>query len=159
MDADELKALFAPFAVVAVKGMFGGRGVYAEGLMIALQAGDEVYLKTDETIRDRFVKAGSTPFIYPTPMGPRETSLWRLPAAARGDVEALKAWATLALGAARRAAAAKASKGKPGGKQASGKGEKPKIPAKVPSTKRRATVKKAGSPKRSGKVGARRGRR
>jgi DNA transformation protein and related proteins len=159
MDAEDLKALFAPFAAVAVRGMFGGRGVYAEGLMIALQAGDEVYLKTDEAVRDRFVEAGSAPFIYPTPMGPRETSLWRLPAVARGDAEEFKAWAALALEAARRAAAEKAAKGAARTKTKGQKREKPAARAKGAAEKRRAASKKAGKPAGPGKGGGRRGSR
>jgi DNA transformation protein and related proteins len=158
MDADDLKALFAPFAAVAVRGMFGGRGVYAEGLMIALQAGDEVYLKTDAAVRDRFVKAGSDPFIYPTPMGPRETSLWRLPAIARQDVEELKAWALLALEAARRAAASKAAKSAPRAKRKGAKSVKAPAKVKTAPVKRRATAKKARRPAASGKGRASKGR-
>ena len=33
MDAEGLKELFAPFGPVAVKRMFGGHGVYADGLV------------------------------------------------------------------------------------------------------------------------------
>jgi len=158
MDADQLKALFAPFAAVTIKGMFGGRGVYAQGLMIALQAGDEVFLKTDEVVRDHFARAGSAPFIYPTPMGPRETSLWRLPAVARRDPEEFKAWAALALEAARRAAAEKATKGAARTKTKAPKREKPAARAKGAPVKRAAS-KKAGKPARSGKGARGRGSR
>jgi DNA transformation protein len=107
MDAASLEKLFGPFAAVTIKGMFGGRGVYAQGLMFALQAGDKIYLKTDASSRPRFSDAGSTPFVYRSPMGPKETSYWLMPAAATGDPDTLKAWCGLALDAARRAAAAK----------------------------------------------------
>jgi DNA transformation protein and related proteins len=36
MDADGLKALFEPFGSVAVKRMFSGHGVYADGLCFAI---------------------------------------------------------------------------------------------------------------------------
>jgi DNA transformation protein len=111
MDAASLEKLFEPFAAVTIKGMFGGRGVYAEGLMFALQAGDNIYLKTDATSRPRFSAAGSTPFVYRSPMGPKETSYWLMPAAASGDADGLKTWCGLALEAARRAAATKGAKG------------------------------------------------
>jgi DNA transformation protein and related proteins len=158
MDADELKALFAPFAAVTVKGMFGGRGVYAHGLMIALQAGDEVFLKTDEVVRDRFARAGSAPFVYPTPMGPRETSLWRLPAVARRDAKEFKTWAALALEAARRAAAEKAAKGAARTKSKAPKREKPAARAKGAEVKRAAS-KKTGKAARSDKGAKGRGSR
>ena len=47
MDRDGLEELFAPFAVVSVRRMFGGHGVYADGLCFALEIGGEVYLKVD----------------------------------------------------------------------------------------------------------------
>jgi DNA transformation protein len=110
MDAAGLEKMFEPFAAVAIKGMFGGRGVYAEGLMFALQAGDKIYLKTDALSALRFKEAGSTPFVFRSPMGPKETSFWLIPAAAASDADAFKAWCRLALDAARRAAAAKEAK-------------------------------------------------
>jgi DNA transformation protein and related proteins len=111
MDAASLEKLFEPFAAVTIKGMFGGRGVYAEGLMFALQAGDDIYLKTDASSRPRFSEVGSAPFVYRSPMGPKETSYWLMPAEASSDINALKTWCGLALEAARRAAATKGAKG------------------------------------------------
>jgi DNA transformation protein len=110
MDAASLEKLFEPFAAVTIKGMFGGRGVYAKGLMFALQAGDSIYLKTDAVSRPRFSEVGSTPFVYRSPMGPKETSYWLMPAMASGDADALKTWCGLALEAARCAAATKEAK-------------------------------------------------
>ena len=47
MDADGLKELFKPFGAVTVRRMFGGHGVYAEGLCFAVESGGEVFLKVD----------------------------------------------------------------------------------------------------------------
>src|SRR5579872_6824846 len=116
MDAAGLQKLFEPFAAVTVKGMFGGRGVYADGLMFALQAGEDIYLKTDAISAPRFKEAGSRPFVYRSPMGPKETSYWLMPRAAATDEKALKTWCGLALEAARRVAAAKLAKGGTRGK-------------------------------------------
>lgn len=117
MDAASLEKFFEPFAAVTIKGMFGGRGVYADGVMFALQAGDNIYLKTDDLSRPRFSAAASTPFVFRSPMGPKETSFWLMPTAASGDADTLKIWCGLALDAARRAAAAKQGRGA-GGKAA-----------------------------------------
>ncbi|HEV3045203.1 MAG TPA: TfoX/Sxy family protein [Roseiarcus sp.] len=111
MDAEGLQKFFQPFATVTVRGMFGGRGIYAQGLMFALQAADKLYLKTDDVNAPRFAAAGSNPFIFPTPMGPKETSYWLMPASAHVDLSEFKIWCSLALEAARRAAAAKEAKG------------------------------------------------
>ena len=53
MDAEALKALFAPFGSVTVKRMFGGSGIYAEGLCFAIEADGEVFLKTDASFASR----------------------------------------------------------------------------------------------------------
>jgi TfoX N-terminal domain len=45
MDAEKLKALFEPFVPVTVKRMFGGSGIYAEGMCFAIEADGEVFIK------------------------------------------------------------------------------------------------------------------
>ncbi|HME85356.1 MAG TPA: TfoX/Sxy family protein [Roseiarcus sp.] len=108
MDADGLKELFAPFGGVTVKRMFGGHGVYAEGLCFAVESGGEVFLKVDARSQPDFSAAGSSPFIYMARGKPMTTSYWRLPAKAHDEADELRRWAALGLEAARRAAEAKA---------------------------------------------------
>jgi DNA transformation protein and related proteins len=107
MDAESLKALFEPFGPVAVKRMFGGHGVYAEGLCFAIEAAGEVFLKADALSRPTFEAAGSSPFIYVAKGKPMPTSFWRLPATAHEDADELRRWAAVGLEATRRTAAAK----------------------------------------------------
>ena len=108
MTADELKELFAPFAAVEVKRMFGGHGIYAEGVCFAIQtSGGEAFLKVDPETQPAFLKAGSSPFIYQAKGKARPTSFWRLPAAAYDEADELIRWAGLGVAAAKRAAAAK----------------------------------------------------
>ena len=59
MDAEGLKALFEPFGPITVKRMFGGSGVYAEGLCFAIELKGEVFLKTDALSQAEFPAAGS----------------------------------------------------------------------------------------------------
>jgi DNA transformation protein and related proteins len=108
MDADGLKELFAPFGAVTIKRMFGGHGVYAEGLCFAVESGGEVFLKVDARSQPAFSAAGSSPFIYVAKGKPMTTSYWRLPAKAHDEADELIRWAALGLEAARRAAEAKA---------------------------------------------------
>ncbi len=114
MDAAGLKALFEPFGVVTVKRMFGGAGIYAQGVCFAIQSDGEVFLKTDPETQESFSSAGSSPFIYNARGKAMTTSFWRLPSTAYEEPEELRRWAALGLEAARRAAAAKA-KPKSGG--------------------------------------------
>lgn len=113
MDADALKELFEPVGAVAVRRMFGGKGVYADELMFAMAMGGEVYLKCDATTETLFAEAGSTPFIYQGRSGPVKVNFQRLVASAYDDADELKRWCALAIGAARRAAQAKAGKSRP----------------------------------------------
>ena len=112
MNADGLKELFEPFGAVAVKRMFGGHGVYAEGLCFAIESEGEVFLKADARSQPSFAAAGSSPFVYNAKGRPMTTSFWRLPPAAQDEAEELSRWAALGLEAARRAAEAKAKPAK-----------------------------------------------
>jgi DNA transformation protein len=103
-------ALLMPLGPVVPRGMFGGWGFFLDGTMIALVAGDALYLKTDATTRPRFEAAGSQAFVYRGRKGPVATSYWRAPAGSEAVPEAMLAWAELAVAAARRAAARKATR-------------------------------------------------
>ena len=120
MDAEALKALFEPFGSVTVKRMFGGAGIYAEGLCFAIEADGEVFLKTDALSRADFSAADSAPFTYMAKGKSRPTSYWSLPAIAHDEADELRRWARTGLEAARRAAAARA---KPKGKRAKSRAE------------------------------------
>jgi DNA transformation protein len=108
VDAEVLKGLFEPFGSVTVKRMFGGSGIYADGLCFAIEADGEVFIKTDEVSRADFSAAGSSPFTYVAKGKSRPTSYWSLPTAAHDDDDELRRWAGIGLDAARRAADAKA---------------------------------------------------
>ena len=110
MDAEDLKALFEPFGSVTVKRMFGGSGIYAEGLCFAIELGGEIFLKTDSLSRADFSAADSAPFTYVAKGESRPTSYWTLPAIAHDEADELRRWAGMGLEAARRAAEAKANR-------------------------------------------------
>jgi len=87
--------------------MFGGQGIYADGVIFALESAGVVYLKTDAESEQAFRQAGSAPFAY----GPEPqrviTSYWRMPDEAFEDPDVLVRWTALARAAARRFAGAK----------------------------------------------------
>jgi DNA transformation protein and related proteins len=106
MDAEDLEALFEPFGSIIVKRMFGGSGIYADGLCFAVESGGEVFLKTDSLSRADFSAADSAPFTYMAKGKSRPTSYWSLPTAAHEDNDELRRWAGMGLEAARRSATA-----------------------------------------------------
>ena len=98
------KWLFAELGDVRHRKMFGGAGLYADDLMFALIAGDEIYLKVDGAVIDAFRAAGSHPFTYQGKGKPMEMSYWLLPDDAGADPAAAAPWATRSLAAAKRQA-------------------------------------------------------
>jgi DNA transformation protein and related proteins len=59
--------LFAPMGPVSIRRMFGGAGVFRDGLMFALLGDDTVYLKTDAQLRVDLEAEGSAAFIWTKP--------------------------------------------------------------------------------------------
>jgi hypothetical protein len=64
VEREGLEELFAPFAIVSTRRMFGGHGVYFDGLCFALSLGGDVYLKVDAETQAAFAAADSRPFVY-----------------------------------------------------------------------------------------------
>lgn len=84
--------------------MFGGYGLYIDGLIFGLLASSQVYLKTGDSNRAAFQAAGSVPFSYETSRGETTiTSYWRCPDDVLADARKLRAWANNALIASRNA--------------------------------------------------------
>ena len=108
MDAEFIRDLFQPFAAVTVRRMFGGAGLFADGVMFGLVSDGQIYLKADVTTVNCFEREQSEPFEYATKNGKRTlTSYWRLPDRLYDDADELAEWARQALAAARRGAAVK----------------------------------------------------
>jgi len=109
MDAEALRELFQQFGPVDVRRMFGGMGVFADGLMIALVTRGEIHLKADSETIPSFEQEGLAPFSYATKNGERLlTSYWRMPERLYDDADELARWARDAHAVALRARAAKA---------------------------------------------------
>jgi DNA transformation protein len=110
MDPESIQDLFQEIGPVRMRSMFGGRGLYCGDRIFGIEAGGEIYLKTDEATRPAFEQAGSRPFTYRKDDGRSvATSYWLLPSEAADDPSAAARWARMALDASRRAASSKAS--------------------------------------------------
>ena len=102
--------LMADWATVAARRMFGGYGLYREGLMFALVVDDELFFKTDADNVTQFEQAGSHPFVYQNQARTVQMSYWSSPEAGLESPAEMGVWCQSAYGAALRAHAAKASK-------------------------------------------------
>ncbi len=109
MDPDYLRDLFSSFRPVAVRRMFGGAGIYADGVMFALLADGALYLKADETNEPDFEREDLPPFSYQAKNGRRAVMSYRkMPERLYDDPDELAQWAGRALAAAHRKARPKA---------------------------------------------------
>ncbi len=92
----------APAGRVTARRMFGGVGLYLDGLFFALIDDDTLYFKTDDSNRARFQRSGSQPFC-PDPVRPDyQMGYWQVPAEVLEDADELKVWAREALAVALR---------------------------------------------------------
>ena len=99
---DFIEELLAGFGPVQIKRMFGGAGVYADGMMFALIADDTLYLKADDGNRAAFEAEGMSPFMYQGRGKTIATSYWRVPERLLDDPDEIADWARGAFAAAGR---------------------------------------------------------
>lgn len=103
-----LLELLAPLGGVSAKSMFGGYGIYRDGLMFGLVAEDMLYLKTDAGNRPGFEARGLPPFTYERKNKPAIVmSYHRAPEESLEESDALCQWAREACAAALRSAGKK----------------------------------------------------
>lgn len=104
MDPDHLRDLFSAFRPVTVRRMFGGAGVYADGVMFALWSSTgTLYLKVDENNEPDFVREGLPPFAPMMKSGKHAVMPYRqMPERLYDDPDELAQWAARAVAAAER---------------------------------------------------------
>lgn len=107
MNSESVRELFAGFGPVSVRRMFGGAGIWSDGLMFAIEFDGILYLRVDEASLADFEREGSKPFVYPrakTPgkIGRPSRAFWRLPERLYDDPDELAVWANRALAIAER---------------------------------------------------------
>jgi DNA transformation protein len=91
-----------PLGGVRARRMFGGWGIYKDGLMFALIARDQLYLKVDDDNRAAYDAADLPYFTYSEKGKPIRMSYREAPGAGLDDPEVLCEWARAAYAAALR---------------------------------------------------------
>jgi DNA transformation protein len=100
---EHLHSVFADFGTITTRRMFGGYGVYHDGLMFALVVDDVLYLKVDERNQHRFDAESLEPFEFTQRGRVVQTSYRRASDALFDDSEVAAEWAREAFEAALRA--------------------------------------------------------
>jgi DNA transformation protein and related proteins len=103
-DAD-ITEMFQGLGLVTIKRMFGGKGIYHNGLIVGLEVDGEILLKADQKSAVDFAAAGSRQWIYDGHKNRKPTAMpyWSIPVSAVDDPEEMSAWAKKAYEAALRA--------------------------------------------------------
>jgi DNA transformation protein and related proteins len=104
---DHVLDLMRGLPKVTPRRMFGGVGLFHEGLMFALIASDELYLKVDAQTEPDFVAKSLKPFTVERADGRQvPLSYHQAPQEALEEPEQMQIWAGLAMAAAQRQAGA-----------------------------------------------------
>ena len=107
-----LHEVFAAFGAITARRMFGGHGIYYDGVMFGLVANDTLYLKTDAESQPLFDARGMHAFEYVKNGKAMQMSYRSAPEEIFDDPDEAKLWAERAHQAARRSHASKRSKSK-----------------------------------------------
>ncbi len=95
---------------VTARAMFGGYGLYRNGIVFGIIADDELYFKVDEKNRAEYEAHDSEPFTYEAIKGKRVAmSYWKVPADILEDPEALLKWINTSVQASKRSKSKKKS--------------------------------------------------
>ncbi len=93
---------------LTARAMFGGYGLYKDGVVFGIIADDELYFKVDEKNLPQYKERGSQPFKYE---GKNRKviamSYWEVPAEILEDRERLGEWVDASVAASRRKAKTK----------------------------------------------------
>ena len=87
---------------VSARSMFGGWGIYKDGVIFAIIVDDQLYFKVDDSNKSEYEKRGSRPFTYELRGKPVAMSYWEVPAEIIDDRDAVKRWAEESLRVSRQ---------------------------------------------------------
>lgn len=95
---------------VVAKSMFGGHGIFLNGVMFGLVADSVLYFKADKELGNRFVSMGLEAFTYNKKGKLIKMSYYQAPEEALENTEEMSKWANKAYGAALKAKGKKQKK-------------------------------------------------
>ncbi len=102
--------LLSEFGPVSIRRMFGGAGLFRDGIMFALIVSDTLYLKVDDATRPGYEAAGMGPFTYRRKGEAAALGYYQAPEATMDDPETMRDLARDAFSVALRAQAQKKAK-------------------------------------------------
>ncbi|HVZ27245.1 MAG TPA: TfoX/Sxy family protein [Rhizomicrobium sp.] len=96
-DPRRFDDLFGDFGTVALRRLFSGEGIYADGRIIGVVIEDRIYLKTDEATRPAFTAERCRRFYFRKDGKRIASSYYAIPERLYDDPAELAQWARQAL--------------------------------------------------------------
>jgi DNA transformation protein len=90
---------------ISKRAMFGGFGIYRDGLMFALIADEDLYFKANDWLADEFIARALPPFQFESKGKTMALKYYRAPESVFEEAEQMKCWADKAYRCAQRASA------------------------------------------------------
>lgn len=106
MDDARIADFFVSVGPVSIRPVFGGKGIYHHGKIIAFQRRDELLVKGDKRKAARIKKAGGTRMFYRRRKGKRQKvylPYWSVPESAYHDADEMARWVKMGVEASKRA--------------------------------------------------------
>ncbi len=94
---DYIKECLSGLGDVSVRSMFGGAGVFLDGVMFGLIADEVLYFKVDDTNKPDFMAEDMSPFTYSGKGRPVEMSYWTAPDRLFDEPDEMTDWARKAF--------------------------------------------------------------
>ncbi len=105
-----LEERLAPVGGVSIRKMFGGLGIFRDGVMFGLVSKDVLYFRADDASKAAYEAEGSMPWSMADHGRPMTMPYWRVPERLLEDEDDFRAWALAACAAAVRGRAEKPPK-------------------------------------------------
>lgn len=105
MDNDAIADLFAGLGPVDIRRMFGGKGIYFDNVIIAVELRGELMLKGDAELGPEFEAAGCRRWSYVGSRHGKQVAMpyWTVPDGAVDDPDEMAVWARKSYEAGLRA--------------------------------------------------------
>lgn len=102
MDDEAIRDIFAGLEPVSIRRMFGGKGIYHQGVIVAIEVDGQIMLKGDSETGPEFERAGATRWVYSGKNKPVAMPYWSIPDSAVDDPDEMAVWTRKAYEAALR---------------------------------------------------------
>jgi DNA transformation protein len=105
MDDARITEFFTSVGSVSIRPVFGGKGIYLHGKIIAFQRKGELLVKGDKKVAQRIEKAGGKRMSYRRRKGTRQKvylPYWSVPDSAYHDADEMARWVKIGVDASKR---------------------------------------------------------